>query len=60
MSQALRDNPEKITFAPETSADRFSSNTATWLFIRDPKQLTAEKQADLELICQRSEMARTT
>jgi len=58
--QALRDDPEKITLAPATAADRFSSNTATWLFIRDPKQLTAEKQADLELICQRSEMARTT
>jgi transposase len=30
------------------------------LFIRDPKQLTAEKQAELELICQRSETARKT
>src|SRR5258708_36020791 len=48
--QALRDDPEKITLAPETSAERFSSNTATWLFIRDPKQLTAEKQADMGLI----------
>ncbi len=58
--QALRDDPEKITLAPEASAERFSSNTATWLFIRDPKQLTAEKQAELELICQRSETARKT
>ncbi len=58
--QALRDDPEKITLAPETSAERFSSNTATWLFIRDPKQLTTEKQAELELICQRSETARQT
>src|SRR5260370_21351679 len=48
--QALRDDPEKITLAPETSAERFSSNTATWLFIRDPKQLTAAKQAELQLI----------
>jgi transposase len=30
------------------------------LFIRDPKQLTTEKQAELELICQRSETARKT
>ena len=58
--QALRDDPEKITLPPATGADRFSSNTATWLFIRDPKQLTAEKQAELELICQRSETARKT
>jgi hypothetical protein len=28
------------------------------LFIRDPKQLTEQKQAELELICQRSETAR--
>ena len=58
--QALRDDPEKITLAPETSAERFSSNTATWLFIRDPKQLTTEKQAELELICQHSATARKT
>jgi transposase len=58
--QALRDDPEKITLAPATAADRFSSRTATWLFIRDPKQLSTQKQADLELICQRSEMARKT
>ena len=58
--QALRDNPEKITLAPATGADRFSSKTATWLFIRDPKHLTTQKQAELELICQRSETARKT
>src|SRR6266481_4585402 len=58
--QALRDDPEKISLPPATGADRFSSNTATWLFIRDPKQLTSEKQAELELICQRSETARQT
>ncbi len=58
--QALRDDPEKITLAPATGADRFSSKTATWLFIRDPKQLTTQKQAELELICQRSETARKT
>jgi Transposase len=56
--QALRDKPEKITLAPATGADRFSSRTATWLFLRDPAQLTAEKQAEVELICQRSETAR--
>jgi Transposase len=60
MSQALRDKPEKITLAPATGADRFSSKTATWLFIRDPKQLTTQKQAELELICQRSETAGKT
>jgi transposase len=58
--QTLRDDPEKITLTPATSAERFSANTATWLFIRDPAQLTAEKQAELELICQRSETARLT
>src|SRR6266700_2382417 len=55
--QALRDDPEKITLAPATVAERFSANAATWLFIRDPAQLTIEKQAELELICQRSETA---
>jgi len=58
--QALRDDPEKITLAPETSAERFSANAATWVFIRDPKQLTTQQQAELELICQRSETARLT
>lgn len=58
--QALRDTPEKITLPPATGADRFSSNDVTWLFLRDREQLTAEKQAELELICQRSEMARLT
>jgi transposase len=58
--QALRDDPEKITLAPATAAERFSANAATWLFIRDPKQLTSEKQAELELICLRSETARKT
>ena len=58
--QALRDDPEKIPLAPATVADRFSAKTATWLFIRDPAQLTPEKQAELELICQRSETARLT
>ncbi len=58
--QALRDDPEKIALPPATGADRFSSNNATWLFIRDPAQLTIKKQAELELICQRSETARKT
>jgi transposase len=58
--QALRDDPEKLPLAPASGADRFSSKTATWLFIRDPKQLTAQKQAEVELICQRSETARQT
>jgi transposase len=58
--QALRDNPEKITLAPATGVDRFSSRTVTWLFIRDPERLTSTQQADVELICQRSETARKT
>jgi transposase len=58
--QALRDDPEKLPLAPASGADRFSSKTATWLFIRDPAQLPTEKQAELELICQRSETARQT
>jgi transposase len=58
--QALRDDPEKITQARATGADRFSPKTATWWFIRAPKQLTKEQQADLELICQRSGTAQKT
>ena len=58
--QALRDDPEKITLAPETAAERFSANDATWLFIRDPEDLTREERADLDLICQYSETARKT
>jgi transposase len=58
--QALRNDPEKISLPPPTGADRFSSKTATWLFIRDPKHLTTAKQAELELICQCSETARKT
>ena len=58
--QALRDDPAKITLPPSTGADHFSSNTATWLFIRDPKLLTIKQQAELELICRGSETARKT
>ena len=58
--QVLRDDPEKLSLALATGADRFSAQTATWLFIRDPKHLTTQKQAELELICQRSETARKT
>jgi transposase len=58
--QALRDKPEKITLAPATGADRFSSRTVTWLFLRDPAQLTAEKQAEVELIWKLSETAHKT
>ena len=58
--QALVDEPKAITLPPATAAERFSANKATWLFIRDPKHLTPEDQAELELICQRSEIARKT
>jgi transposase len=60
MSQALRDDPEKLPLAPATAADRFSSKAASWLFIRDPAQLTPEKQAALDMICQRSDTAHKT
>src|SRR5262249_50507747 len=58
--QALRDDPEKITPAPARAADPFSSKSAPWFFIRDPNHLPTQKQAELELICQRSETARQT
>lgn len=58
--RALTDEPSKITLPPATAAERFSANNATWLFIRDPKQLTIEEQAELELICQHSATAKTT
>ena len=52
--QALVDEPKAITLPPATAAERFSANKATWLFIRDPGDLTTEEQAELELICLRS------
>jgi transposase len=58
--QALRDDPEKVTLAPATAAERFSANAATWLFIHDPEDLTTKEQAELDLICQYSQTARTT
>ena len=58
--KALHDAPANAPLPPTTAADRFSANKATWLFIRDPAQLTPEKQAELELICQRSETADKT
>jgi transposase len=58
--QALRDDPEKVTLAPATAAERFSANAATWLFIHDPEDLTTKEQIELDLICQYSQTARTT
>jgi transposase len=58
--KALHDAPANAPLPPATVADRFSANKATWLFIRDPAQLTPEKQAEVELICQRSETAQKT
>jgi transposase len=58
--QALVDEPKAITLPPTTAAEGFSANNATWLFIRDPKQLMPENQAELELICQCSQTARKT
>ena len=45
---------------PASAADQFSANKAVWLFIRDPKRLTAEEQAEVDLICQRSATAAQT
>ena len=42
------------------TADQFSTNKAVWLFIRDPKQLTSEEQAEVDLICERSNTAAQT
>lgn len=55
--QALADKPSGIPLPPATAAERFSANKATWLFIRNPKELSAEEAAELELICQRSATA---
>src|SRR5205823_3415590 len=55
--QALADEPTEITLALTSAAERFSANKASWLFIRDPKKLTTEEQAELALICQRSATA---
>jgi transposase len=58
--QALTDEPSSTPLPPATAAERFSANKMTWLFIRDPKQLTREEQAELELVCQRSATAQKT
>src|SRR6266566_592263 len=48
--QALADEPSRTTLPEAEASERFSANNATWLFIRDPKDLTTEQQAELELI----------
>jgi len=55
--KALADEPSPSLLPPVTAAERFSAHEATWLFIREPKELTTEEQAELALICQRSAMA---
>jgi len=55
--QTLADNPSGTPLPEASAAERFSANKATWLFIRDPGDLTTEEQAELELICQRSATA---
>jgi transposase len=52
--QALADDPLRTPLPEASAAERFSANQATWLFIRDPEELTTAEQAELELICQRS------
>jgi transposase len=55
--QALADAPSSTPLPPATAAERFSANKMTWLFIRDPKQLTGKEQAELELLCHHSATA---
>ena len=55
--QALTDEPQAIPLPEASPAERFSANKATWLFMRDPGDLTTEEQAELALICQRSATA---
>lgn len=58
---ALQADPVTSKDLPAPSAaDQFSTNKAVWLFIRDPKQLTPEEQAEVDLICERSETAAQT
>ncbi len=52
--QALAEEPEATALPAATAAEHFSANNVTWLFIRDPKELTTEEQAELELVCQQS------
>jgi transposase len=56
--QALVDAPSETPLPEASTAERFSANKATWLFIRDPGDLTTEEQAELAMICQRSATAR--
>lgn len=46
--------------SPASVADQFSAHAATWLFLREPEQLTNEEQAELQVICQRSATAEQT
>jgi transposase len=55
--QALADEPSSTPLPEASAAERFSANKMTWLFIRDPKQLTRREQAELELICHHSATA---
>src|SRR5260370_15927984 len=55
--QALTDEPQAIPLPEASPPERFSANKATWLFIRDPRDLTTEEQAELALICQRTATA---
>jgi transposase len=55
--QALADKPSSTPLPEASAAERFSANKMTWLFIRDPKQLTGKEQAELELICHYSATA---
>jgi transposase len=55
--QALADEPKALPLPEASATEGFSATKATWLFIRDPNQLTAAEQTELALICQRSALA---
>lgn len=58
MTLAVVDEPEAIRLHPANVAECFSAINVIWLFISDPKHLTPEEQAELELICPSCEIAR--
>jgi transposase len=56
--QALvTDPPPTAPVPPASPLEHFSATTATWLFIRDLKDLTAQERIELFLICQQSPTA---
>lgn len=52
--RTLVEHPERRVLPPATSAEQFSANEMTWLFIREPDKLTPAEKTAIELACQRS------